>query len=346
MIRVNIMMGGMPDPASGSLSARVLSQLPATVWTTDRNLVVTFFGSPALPAIGLDRLHLVGAPLTALVSDGGQDHPILEAHRGALMGRVEQVCLEWGDYTFAGQVAPLREPAGEIIGCVGCGQMRARDVTVDALIGTTRRRRWHAGRRARRRGGDLPALLQRLIADFAWDGATVWTVGNDDGLSRLVSVGRTPAADTGEPHAWLASTTNEWQTDTFGGWFVPIVADRRGVGVLGVYGQAGDPREDGSSTLIDVVARDLAGRLGPTATPGRPRRRPMLVVLAACLIPMPVVFSSCYVASAEASLVTTRSLASRAAVTMPFSTAVADEWPCPTTTSPGTPSSGAPPYRA
>lgn len=338
-------MSGESRPDASNFRTWVLSQVPATVWTTDRNLVVTFLGGQTQASVGFDGRRLVGARLPALVSDGRHDHPILAAHRGALVGRVEPVCLEWGDHVFAGQVGPLRDPTGEIVGCVGCGQMRVRDVTVDALIGVKQSRLWPA-RRARRRSADLPTLLSRVVTDFGWDGATVWTVTGDDGLSRLASVGRTPGEGISEAHAWLAASTGVWQTDASGGWFRPIVSDHRQVGVLGVFGPGGDPHEDGSTTLLDALAMDLAQRLNPTPAPRRVASRPMLVVLAACLIPMPMVYSSCYLASDDASLATTRSVARRAAVTMPFSTAVADECPWPTSTRPATPSSGAPPYCA
>jgi hypothetical protein len=111
---------------SEPLAPAAAAQLPVTIWTTDRDLTLTFVQSPLLPAVDIAPGRLVGVGLARLVCDGQEDHAIVAAHRTALAGNETAVTIDWGEHTFAGRVAPLRDPAGHIVGCVGVGHAIVR----------------------------------------------------------------------------------------------------------------------------------------------------------------------------------------------------------------------------
>ena len=108
----------------------VTHQLPAVIWTTDRDLHVTSAIGAALEGIGVDAESIMGVPLeTVLASDESRD-ALLEAHRRVLRG--EGGSLDW---TARGRVwhcwlEPLRDPGGSAVGVIGI----ALDITERARL--------------------------------------------------------------------------------------------------------------------------------------------------------------------------------------------------------------------
>jgi PAS domain-containing protein len=112
---------GMPfrsdPPRSVDASLRVLiDQIPALVWTTDSGLVLTSWVGARIDRLGLGPNQLVGMALGDLLE--GADPQAVTAHRRALDGESLGFDVRWGDHSFHGEVGPLRDTAGEIIGTI------------------------------------------------------------------------------------------------------------------------------------------------------------------------------------------------------------------------------------
>jgi PAS domain S-box-containing protein len=102
----------------------VYGQIPAFVWTTDRDLRFTSLQGGAVPHRA-DRVSAaVGRSLAEVFRTEDPGFPSFAAHRRALAGEAAAFVVDWGGRTYKSQVHPLRE-GGEITGVVGV----ALDVT-------------------------------------------------------------------------------------------------------------------------------------------------------------------------------------------------------------------------
>ena len=100
--------------ASESKLGLLLSQLPAIIWTTDRELRLTSLtgaGLPALPESAWQR-H-------SLDRTGDPSHPAAGAHRRALAGESVEFSDEIEGHAYWNCVEPLRDVAGATSGCLG-----------------------------------------------------------------------------------------------------------------------------------------------------------------------------------------------------------------------------------
>lgn len=102
---------------SESRQRLLLEQLPAIVWTADQELRVTSAAGASLSALGRPDV-LPGTSLLDLPLGSNLTH-LLAAHREALEGRSGGFDLEWAGRTFQAHVEPLRDAAGQIVGCLG-----------------------------------------------------------------------------------------------------------------------------------------------------------------------------------------------------------------------------------
>ena len=94
----------------------VLSQLPAIIWTTDRDLRMTSLtgaGLTSLPECHRQRRWL---PLHAAVEPS---HPSILAHGRALAGESVEFESDFEGRTYWNRVEPLRDLAGTVTGCLG-----------------------------------------------------------------------------------------------------------------------------------------------------------------------------------------------------------------------------------
>ena len=124
----------------------VMGQLPAVLWTVDRDLRFTSIGGAALgslvepPAPGDDFADYFAS---------GPDFLPVAAHRAALRGQPRRYTFWWDDHHWQVAVEPLVDPALGIIGAVGIGldttrerraleQVDAERARYQALIDTTR----------------------------------------------------------------------------------------------------------------------------------------------------------------------------------------------------------------
>jgi PAS domain S-box-containing protein len=97
----------------------MLRQMPAILWTTDRDLRITFDAGAGLASLGLapgDWLHR-----TLFEYLGTEDRTFLPlaAHYRALAGEAVHYQMEWQGVVFETHLEPLRDAAGQIVGCIG-----------------------------------------------------------------------------------------------------------------------------------------------------------------------------------------------------------------------------------
>ena len=105
--------------------ALVASQMPAVLWSTDPELVLTSSRGKALGAMNQAPGQYVGVPLTEYFHTRDPEFLPLVAHRRALLGESVAFEVEWLGRTFAAHVEPMRAPDGAIAGVIGV----ALDVT-------------------------------------------------------------------------------------------------------------------------------------------------------------------------------------------------------------------------
>jgi PAS domain S-box-containing protein len=99
----------------------VLQQIPALVWTTDRELRNTSILGRGLAHVGIDPSAFVGRSLVELMPDDHERAQVLAAHRAALEGRSAAFGTSWLGVRWESHVEPLRDADGAIQGVLGMG---------------------------------------------------------------------------------------------------------------------------------------------------------------------------------------------------------------------------------
>jgi len=102
----------------------LLQQLPALLWTVDRDLRFTSCSGAGLAALGVQPGQLTGVSIYDYLHTTDPNHPPIKAHIGALAGESSAYDVDWGPFSYSCRVQPLRSE-GEIIGAITC----ALDVT-------------------------------------------------------------------------------------------------------------------------------------------------------------------------------------------------------------------------
>ena len=100
----------------------LLDQMPALVWTVDRELRFTSASGAALQRLDPRPDHALGTPIAAYF---GSDDPELlpvAAHRRALAGAAQDYEFTWRGRCFLTHLEPLRDAGGDIVGVVGVSQ--------------------------------------------------------------------------------------------------------------------------------------------------------------------------------------------------------------------------------
>ncbi|MGD8859645.1 MAG: histidine kinase dimerization/phospho-acceptor domain-containing protein [Myxococcales bacterium] len=115
-----------PSAERDALLRALAGQLPAVLWTTDRDLRFTSSMGAGLAALGLEPNEVVGVSLRDYfrTGDGTPSEPI-EAHVAALRGESRRYQVEWAGRHFDTYTEPFRDERGEIVGTLGI----ALDVT-------------------------------------------------------------------------------------------------------------------------------------------------------------------------------------------------------------------------
>jgi len=95
------------------------NQMPAVLWSTDRDLRLTSSMGRVLTAMGQKPDEVVGTTLFEYFQTKNPEFPPLAAHRKALLGEPVSFEVEWMGRMFASHVEPLRNPDRTIKGVIG-----------------------------------------------------------------------------------------------------------------------------------------------------------------------------------------------------------------------------------
>ncbi|HTZ72884.1 MAG TPA: PAS domain S-box protein [Candidatus Aquilonibacter sp.] len=96
----------------------LIEQLPAVLWTVDREMRFTSMVGAGLARLGLMPNALVGVKLADYLETSDGTYPAVAAHRRALSGEPVTFHLEWKNGSYACHAEPLRGPQGEIQGAI------------------------------------------------------------------------------------------------------------------------------------------------------------------------------------------------------------------------------------
>jgi PAS domain S-box-containing protein len=99
----------------------ITHQLPAAIWTTDRDLHVSSAIGAGLRGLGLSPESLVGASVDALIDDEESRGSLRGSHRRALGGEGCSIVLNARGRAWQCWLEPLRDPGGGIVGVTGIG---------------------------------------------------------------------------------------------------------------------------------------------------------------------------------------------------------------------------------
>src|SRR5579862_4649328 len=94
------------------------SQVPALIWSADRDLRFTFCDGAALRGTGFSANEAVGLTLPQWLQSEDPELPPVRAHRLALEGSVGTYASDWNGRLFHVRVEPLRDPSGAVSGTI------------------------------------------------------------------------------------------------------------------------------------------------------------------------------------------------------------------------------------
>jgi two-component system, cell cycle sensor histidine kinase and response regulator CckA len=96
----------------------LIEQLPAVLWTTDRDLRFTSSLGAGLIRLGLKPNQVVGMSLFDYFETTDQGFAPIAAHRRAMMGEPVTFHVEWAGGSYACHAEPLRDADGNIQGAI------------------------------------------------------------------------------------------------------------------------------------------------------------------------------------------------------------------------------------
>ena len=97
----------------------IASQMPAVLWSTDRDLRLISSAGAGLSALGRRQGDGVGMTLPEYFRTTDPSFPPLATHRRALLGESVSYEIELSGRTYASHVEPMRGPDGDICGVIG-----------------------------------------------------------------------------------------------------------------------------------------------------------------------------------------------------------------------------------
>jgi two-component system, cell cycle sensor histidine kinase and response regulator CckA len=96
----------------------LIEQLPAVLWTVDKNLRFTRAEGSGLARLGLKPNQIVGMTLSEYFETNDQSFTPIAAHLRAVAGDPVTFPVEWKKGSYACHVEPLRDSAGEVQGAI------------------------------------------------------------------------------------------------------------------------------------------------------------------------------------------------------------------------------------
>jgi len=163
----------------------ITEQLPAVLWTTDRDLIFTSAMGAGLAAMGRSPAQVVGQSLTDFVSASSDAWRHVAAHRAALEGKGSSTDVWFQGRAYQTRVDPLRDEQGDIVGSIGV-----------ALDITDRVRSEEAVRQSEARYRMIARATNDVVRDWNIEtGEWIW----NDGITNAFQYPRT---EVGESLAW------------------------------------------------------------------------------------------------------------------------------------------------
>ncbi|MDQ4124045.1 MAG: histidine kinase [Actinomycetota bacterium] len=167
----------------------VLGQIPANIWTTDRDLRITSLrgrgvrgplrGTAAHP---LRPEDVVGTTVYERFGTEDPTAPPIRAHLRALEGHETEYTLDWEGRTLGSVVTPLKGADGEPVGCLGF----SRDITDSVEL---ERQRLQSLKRLEQANDRAGRLLQHLVRAEAEERKRVAAGIHDDSIQAMTSAG-------------------------------------------------------------------------------------------------------------------------------------------------------------
>jgi PAS domain S-box-containing protein len=114
----------------------LVEQVPAVMWSTDRELRFTSSVGAALAGLGLEPNEIVGLTLHEYFATDDPEFPPIAAHARAIRGESSSFAFAWQGRSFEAHVEPFVGSGSEIVGSVGI----ALDVTERTLAEEARHR--------------------------------------------------------------------------------------------------------------------------------------------------------------------------------------------------------------
>lgn len=108
-----------PEPESEQRLRLILSQLPAIMWTVDRDLRFTSSLGAGLRVLGLRENQIVGITLQEYFQSSEAGLIQIQEHQRALAGESREYEFTWGKRHYQVRLEPLRNPQGEVEGVLG-----------------------------------------------------------------------------------------------------------------------------------------------------------------------------------------------------------------------------------
>ena len=103
----------------------LIGSMPVNVWSTDRDLNITFSQGGGLKALGIKPGEHAGMNLTGVLGATDPGYAPLAASHRALNGESARCEMQWRGRSFETRIEPLLAPDGSVIGTVGL----AMDIT-------------------------------------------------------------------------------------------------------------------------------------------------------------------------------------------------------------------------
>lgn len=112
-------------PGSGNASETeaklemLLGSMPVNLWSTDRDLTITFNQGGGLEALGMRAGEHVGIPLSEILGTDDPEYPPMAASHAALDGKSTRYNMDWRGRAFETRIEPLLDADGKVTGTVG-----------------------------------------------------------------------------------------------------------------------------------------------------------------------------------------------------------------------------------
>jgi PAS domain S-box-containing protein len=131
----------------------LVEQMPAVLWTTDRDLRFTSSTGAGLANLGLVPNQLRGVSLYEYFGTTDPEFLPIAATRAALTGESATYEINWQGRTFHAHIEPFYDAAGECVGTIG------------AALDITERKR---AEEALRESSELHRIIAELTSDYAY----------------------------------------------------------------------------------------------------------------------------------------------------------------------------------